>query len=154
MAFVLNSPAFADGQAIPAKYTCDGENVSPPLEWRGAPAETRSFVLILDDPDAPSGLFRHWAVYNIPPDRTGLPEGAGSGAAREGLPQGVNDFGQRRYDGPCPPRGHGPHLYHFRLAALDTPHLELPPTIKVAEVWTTARPYMIGEAELVGQYGR
>src|SRR5918911_4226084 len=79
MAFIMKSPAFADGHQIPARYTRDGENVSPPLEWSGAPAGAQSYVLIIEDPDAPSGTFRHWAVYNIPGDRTGLQEGAGSG---------------------------------------------------------------------------
>ena len=80
MALVLSSPAFANGQKIPTKYTCDGKNVSPPLQWSGAPSETRSFVLILEDPDAPSGVFRHWAVYNLPPECTALPEGVGKGS--------------------------------------------------------------------------
>ena len=80
MALVLSSPAFANGQKIPTKYTCNGKNVSPPLQWSGAPAETRSLVLIVEDPDAPSGVFRHWAVYNLPPECTALPEGVGKGA--------------------------------------------------------------------------
>jgi Raf kinase inhibitor-like YbhB/YbcL family protein len=154
MAFVLNSPAFAEGQTIPAKYTCDGENVSPPLQWSGAPAGTQSFVLIVEDPDAPSGVFRHWAVYNLPPERTSLPEGAGQGAQTEPLSQGINDFGHARYDGPCPPTGHGTHHYHFRLAALDTPRLVVPPKAKVAEIWRAAEPHILAQAELVGTYAR
>jgi hypothetical protein len=154
MGFVLSSPAFADGQTIPAKYTCDGENVSPPLQWSGAPAATQSFVLIVEDPDAPSGVFRHWAVYNIPPERTELPEGIGQSAPAGPLPQGVNDFGHSRYDGPCPPPGHGTHHYHFRLAALDVPRLVLPPSAKVAEIWRAATPHILATAELVGTYAR
>jgi Raf kinase inhibitor-like YbhB/YbcL family protein len=154
MAFVLESPAFAEGQAIPARYTCDGENISPPLEWSGAPAGTQSFVLIVEDPDAPSGVFRHWAVYNLPPERISLPEGAGRGAHAEPLSQGINDFGHARYDGPCPPPGHGTHHYHFRLAALDTPRLIVTPKARVADIWRAAEPHIIAEAELVGTYAR
>ena len=154
MAFVLKSPAFANGQAIPAQYTCDGENVSPPLQWSGAPAGTQSFVLLVEDPDAPSGVFRHWAVYNIPPERTALPEGPGQDARAVQLSQGINDFGHARYDGPCPPRGHGTHHYHFRLAALDTPRLALPPKATVAEIWRAAEPHILAEAELVRTYAR
>lgn len=154
MDFVLSSPAFAEGQKIPVKYTCDGENVSPPLQWSGAPVGRRSFVLIVEDPDAPSGTFRHWAVYDIPPERTALPEGVRQGAEVEQLRQGVNDYGHVGYDGPCPPQGHGTHHYHFRLAALDTPSLVLAPTEKVAEIWRAARPHILTETELVGTYAR
>jgi Raf kinase inhibitor-like YbhB/YbcL family protein len=142
MAFVLSSPDFSDGQMIPAKYTCDGENLSPPLQWSGALAATRSFVLIIEDPDAPSGVFRHWPVYNLPPEVAALPEGIGGQASAEELHQGVNDFGHAGYDGPCPPRGHGTHHYHFRLAALDTSNLTVSPAAKVADVWRSRRaPY-------------
>jgi Raf kinase inhibitor-like YbhB/YbcL family protein len=154
MAFVLSSPAFSTGQVIPAKYTCDGENLSPPLQWSGAPPGTRSFVLIIEDPDAPSGVFRHWAVYNLPPELTALPEGIGRQASAETLHQGVNDFGHRRYDGPCPPPGHGTHHYHFRLAALDTPNLVVSPVAKVADIWRAAEPHILAQAELVGTYAK
>jgi phosphatidylethanolamine-binding protein (PEBP) family uncharacterized protein len=90
--FVLSSPAFSNGQAIPAKYTCDGENLSPPLQWSGAPAGTRSFVLIIEDPDAPSGVFRHWMVYNLPPEVTALPEGIGRQASAQTLHCGGSGF--------------------------------------------------------------
>jgi Raf kinase inhibitor-like YbhB/YbcL family protein len=154
MALVLSSPAFANGQKIPTKYTCDGKNVSPPLQWSGAPSETRSFVLILEDPDAPSGVFRHWAVYNLPPECTALPEGVGKGSRAAQLEQGVNDFGHACYDGPCPPAGHGTHHYHFRLAALDTPRLAVAPAAKVADIWQAAAPHNLAETELVGTYAR
>src|SRR5690606_24666805 len=111
MAFAMNSPAFADGDEIPRKYTRDGDNVPPPLEWRGAPAGTRSYALIVEDPDAPTGTFRHWGIYNIVAGRNRLPEGAGAGT--ESLGHGINDFGHARYDGPEPPEGHGVHHYHF-----------------------------------------
>jgi Raf kinase inhibitor-like YbhB/YbcL family protein len=154
MAFVMNSPAFGDGDPIPPKFTRDGDNLSPPLEWRDPPPGTKSFLLMVDDPDAPSGVFRHWGVYNIAPDRSALPEGVGHGVKTESLGHGVNDFGNPRYDGPSPPPGHGTHHYHFRLAALDTPRLSLAPEARVVDVWAAARPHMLGEAELVGTYER
>jgi Raf kinase inhibitor-like YbhB/YbcL family protein len=111
MPLTITSPAFKHGEVIPTRHTRDGDNLSPPLEWRDAPPETKSFVLIVEDPDAPSGTFRHWAMYNIPAGETGLPEGA-SGQGRSGVGEGVNGFRNTRYDGPQPPKGHGPHHYH------------------------------------------
>src|SRR5688572_18075434 len=126
MTLSISSTAFADGQRIPRPYTRDGGNVSPPLQWSGAPAKTRSFAVIVEDPDAPRGTFRHWAAYDIPPDQHGLEED--SGAALPATPgmrgtfrMVTNDFGATRYDGPQPPPGHGTHHYHFRLFALDVP---------------------------------
>jgi Raf kinase inhibitor-like YbhB/YbcL family protein len=154
MAFSLSSPAFSNGQAIPARYTCDGENLSPPLQWSGAPNATRGFVLIVEDPDAPSGMFRHWAVYDLPADLTALPEGIGGQGSAQTLNQGVNDFGHAYYDGPCPPRDHGTHHYHFRLAALDTSRLVVSPGAKVADIWRAAEPHILAQTELVGIYAR
>jgi Raf kinase inhibitor-like YbhB/YbcL family protein len=108
MPLSLTSPAFPSGGRIPVKYTRDGQNVSPPSAWRDAPQQTRSFVVIVEDPDAPSGTFRHWAIYNIGPGETGLREG-GSKAKPGTVAQGVNDFGNPHYDGPQPPKGRGPH---------------------------------------------
>ncbi len=113
MNFLLRSPAFADGSPIPRKYSHEGANMAPPLQWENPPAGTRSYALIVEDPDAPRGTFRHWGVYGIGGDRQELPEGAGAALGRA-----VNDFGRRDWDGPEPPRGHGVHHYHFRLAAL------------------------------------
>src|SRR5687767_2275713 len=121
MALTLRTPAFADGKKIPVKYTRDGDNLSPPLAWTGAASGTKSFALIVEDPDAPRGTFYHWAVFNIPADRDGLPEGFGNKPVGAGIKAGVNDFGNVGYDGPEPPHGHGVHHYHFRLAALDVP---------------------------------
>lgn len=149
MTFSLESPGFRNGGEIPRKYARAGDNLSPPLRWRDAPPGTKSFVLIIADPDAPSRTFYHWAVYDIPADRTELPQGAGSKSG--GLSQGVNDFGDAYYDGPQPPKGHGVHHYHFRLAALDVEALH-PGGKKVAEIWAKARPHMLGETELVGTY--
>jgi Raf kinase inhibitor-like YbhB/YbcL family protein len=153
MALTITSSAFKQGEVIPTKYTRDGENISPPLEWHDAPPETRSFVLLVEDPDAPSGTFRHWAMYNIPAGESGLPEDA-SGQGRGGTGEGVNGFGNARYDGPQPPQGHGPHHYHVRLAALDVPQLNIPPSAKAEDIWTKALPHIIAEAELVGIYAR
>src|SRR5215216_4055463 len=99
MALAITSPAFKQGDVIPSKYTRDGDNVSPPLEWHDAPPETRSFVVLVEDPDAPSGMFRHWAMYNIPAGESGLAEDA-SNQGRGGTGEGVNGFGNARYDGP------------------------------------------------------
>lgn len=151
MAFTLTSPAFANDQRIPDRHTRRGGNVSPALEWSGAPAGTQGFALIVEDPDAPSGTFRHWAMHGIPGDATGLPEGAG---AEDGRRHGVNDFGNAGYDGPEPPEGHGPHRYAFRLAALDQPHLELPDHVSAGPMWDEALRHVLEEAELVGIYER
>ena len=153
MPLTITSPAFRDGAVIPTRYTRDGENVSPPLEWRDAPPETMSFMLIVEDPDAPSGTFRHWAMYNIPASETGLPEGA-SGQGLGDAGEGVNGFGNARYDGPQPPKGHGPHHYHVRLAALDVPQLDIAASAKVEDVWARAQPHIIAETELIGIYER
>lgn len=150
MKFSLESSAFRNGGAIPIKYARAGENLSPPLSWRDAPQGTKSFVLIIADPDAPSGTFYHWAVYDIPADQTALKEGAGSKSS--GLSQGVNSFGDAYYDGPQPPKGHGVHHYHFRLAALDVASLHAEESKKVPEIWEQARQHMLAETELVGTF--
>lgn len=141
MAFTLESPAFREGQRIPRKYSRNGENVSPALIWKDAPAGTKSFVLVMEDPDAPGGTFRHWGLYDIPSERFSLPEAVTVGAKTEKLGHGVNDFGDAHYDGPQPPKGHGVHHYHFRLAALDVDTLPLGPNTRVGQIWNEARPY-------------
>jgi Raf kinase inhibitor-like YbhB/YbcL family protein len=154
MTFSLMSPAFRHGGQIPAKYTGDGENVSPPLEWLDAPAGTKSFALVVEDPDAPSGTFRHWGLYNIMGERSMLPEGVGHGAKTEKLGKGVNDFGEPRYRGPAPPKGHGTHHYHFKLAALDVEELSRAPKMAAEDVWKAAEKHMLAQADLVGTYSR
>lgn len=151
MAFELKSSAFRDNQPIPQKYTADGDDVSPPLEWSGVPDGTKSFALVVEDPDAPSGTFRHWALYNIKPDAHHLTEGHGN---REKTATAVNDFGDRGYRGPAPPPGHGTHHYHFKLAALDIDSLGPPPDADVEEVWRIASNHALGVAELTGTYQR
>ena len=152
MAFSMTSQAFGNGQTIPPRYTADGENISPPLEWTDPPPGTRSYALIMDDPDAPMGVFKHWAVYNIDGSRDRLPEGVTAGAKTESLGHGVNDYGHPHYDGPNPPKGHGLHHYHLHLMALDVERLDLPPKATVDEVRNAAKPHVLGEAELVGTY--
>jgi hypothetical protein len=153
MALTLMSPAFADGAAIPKKYTRDGDNLSPPLKWTGAPDKTKSFALIVEDPDAPSGTYRHLAIYNIPADRDRLPESIDTGPDHT-IRYGRNSFGNAGYDGPEPPRGHGLHHYHFRLGALDVPKLAIPTDLDAEEVWREAHKHIIEETELVGVYQR
>jgi Raf kinase inhibitor-like YbhB/YbcL family protein len=150
---LIRSPAFPDGSAIPSVYTCEGRNVSPPLEWSEVPAQTRSLVLLCDDPDAPAGTWHHWAAYDIPRDLSGLPEGAGK-ASNKDLKQGKNDFDRIGYGGPCPPRGHGPHHYHFRLLALSVDHLTFPKQPSCRDVEQEARKHLVAEATLVGIYER
>src|SRR6266545_1965858 len=128
MTFSLTSEAFTDGESIPARFTCDGEDVSPSLKWQGWPDGTESFALIMDDPDAPSGTFTHWLIYDVNAQARTLPEGVEKTerpANSEGGMQGKNDFGDIGYGGPCPPGGDA-HHYNFRLYALDS-HVDLDP---------------------------
>jgi Raf kinase inhibitor-like YbhB/YbcL family protein len=147
MTLKLISPAFDPGKRIPDEHVRAGHNVSPPLEWTGAPEGTRSFVLVVEDSDAPGGSFWHWAVYDMPGDRVMLHEGEDL----SGCGLGVNDFGRRSYDGPQPPPGHGVHHYHFRLAALRSAQLDgLDDAPHAAAVWDKARTSALDTAELVG----
>ncbi|NTV83650.1 MAG: YbhB/YbcL family Raf kinase inhibitor-like protein, partial [Bacteroidales bacterium] len=129
----VTSIAFQNGNPIPVKYTCDGEDISPPLSWTGVPETAQSLVLIVDDPDAPAGVWVHWVIYDIAPDLDNLPEGLSTDAnvTRVGV-QGQNDFQNTGYSGPCPP-GSKPHRYYFKLYALDQ-MLHLPPEATKAEV--------------------
>ena len=146
----LVSSAFADGAAIPRRFTCDGENLSPPLKWSGAPAGTRSFVLLCDDPDAPAGTWHHWAAYDIPPIMSELSEDVSNAAIKEA----VNDFRKNGYGGPCPPHGHGPHHYHFRLLALSTDRVRAKANASCRDIEREARKFALAEAILVGWYER
>lgn len=151
VAFSLASSAFDDGSGIPTRYTCEGEDISPELRWQDAPANTRSFALIMDDPDAPGGTFTHWALFDIPADRTSLPEGVSPvdvGTA------GRNSFGKAGYGGPCPPPGHGPHRYFFTLYALDTDSLNLSGGASRSQVEQALQGHIIGQAQLMGRYER
>jgi len=152
MSFVLSSPAFKDGEEIPSRYTCDGANVSPPLEWSGAPQGTRSFLVAMEDLDASPRPMRHWGLYDIMPERAMLPEGIGHGVKTEPMGRGVNDFGHARYDGPAPPNGDRPHRYQFRIAALDTATLVPVAKEPVADLWELAQPHALAQASLTGIY--
>ncbi|HEY3912693.1 MAG TPA: YbhB/YbcL family Raf kinase inhibitor-like protein [Stellaceae bacterium] len=153
MPLMLASPAFAPGGAIPAEYTCSGADISPPLTWSGAPVGTKSFVLAVEDPDAPSGTFRHWAVFDIPAGAHGLAAGYRPNRPASGFRQARNDSGEVGYGGPCPPPGPA-HHYHFRLLAISRPRLDLSPSATVQDVLQAAQPYAIQQTELIGTYRR
>jgi len=154
MPLLLMTPAFPPGGEIPKEYTCDGSDISPPLNWSGGPAGTASFVLVIEDPDAPRTTFRHWGAYDIPPGTAGLIGGHRGGQPAADFREARNDFGRTGYGGPCPPPGGGVHHYHFELLALNRPTLGLPPTAGIAEVLRAAQPYVISRVELVGTYQR
>ncbi len=149
----LRSSAFDDGAAIPRRFTGEGDDVSPPLDWSDAPPGTRSFVVLCDDPDAPSGTWHHWAAYDIPADCKGLPDGAAAPAGR-GFHQALNDFGKPGYGGPYPPRSDGPHHYRFRLLALSAGHLDVRKDPTCQQVEREARRHLLAEAVLTGIYER
>jgi hypothetical protein len=148
----LYSSEFLTGNFIPFKYTCDGDNISPPLTWEDPPNGTQSFVLIVNDPDAPNGIFTHWVLYDLPAQLRQLPEGI---ANQETLPddskQGKNDFGQLGFGGPCPPDG--THRYFFKLHALDQP-LKLAAGASKEAVLQAMKGHVLDAAELMGLYGR
>jgi len=152
--FAMTSSDISDGQPIDIVHTCDGADQSPQLSWPEAPPGTRSFALIMDDPDAPNGTFRHWGVFNMPDTRTSIERGEGNAGSNINFVQAVNDFGKSGYGGPCPPKGHGPHHYHFKLYALDVDGLKLPPDAKVEQVEQEALRHTIAKAEIVGTYER
>ncbi len=153
-AFRLTSPAFADNQPIPVAHSCDGAGASPPLRWAGVPNGTRSLTLIVHDPDAPSGDFTHWLVYDLPPTITALP--AGQYDSRHfplGGLEGRNSFGQIGFGAPCPPLG-PPHHYHFDLYAVRQPSLGLTAGASQAEVEAALQGKILAKASLTGTYGR
>lgn len=152
----LSSPSFRNNQPMPAKHSCEGEDASPALKWEGAPAGTKNFALIADDPDAPGGSWVHWVMYGIPASTAELPEKVAKTdtvATPAGAKQGVNDFGKPGYGGPCPPRGHGVHHYHFRLYALDT-ELNIAPRVTRRQLEAAMKGHILAQTELVGTYQR
>jgi Raf kinase inhibitor-like YbhB/YbcL family protein len=152
MEFRMSSPAFGYGEEIPRKFTCDGEEVSPPLEWENPPAGTKSFALICDDPDAPMGTWVHWVLYDFPGDTRSLPEGFPNEREFEnGAKSGKNSWGRYGYGGPCPPSG--THRYFFRLYALDAP-LGLKPGANARQLRRAMEGHVLGTAELMGKYRR
>ena len=153
MSFSITSTAFADGAEIPVKYSCDGENVSPPLDWSEVPTGTASFALILDDPDAPVGVFTHWVIFNLPPDTRGLPEAAVKDSqVASGALQGKSGSGKIGYFGPCPPRG-TPHHYRFTLYALDK-SLDLAAGATKDQVLQAMEGHILAQSQLTGIYQR
>jgi Raf kinase inhibitor-like YbhB/YbcL family protein len=153
MSFQLASAAFSANEMIPKKFTCDGPDVSPQLSWNGAPAAAKTFALIMDDPDAPAGTWVHWVLYNLPANIKELPEGVEKEEKlSNGALQGRNDFRKTGYGGPCPPAGK-PHRYFFKLYALDN-NLDLKAGASKADLEQAIRNHTLGQAELVGRFGR
>ena len=148
-AMSLTSQAFVNGGAIPARYTCSGADVSPPLSWNGVPGGTRSLALTVIDPDAPGRPFVHWVVFNVPAAATDLGESA---QPAEGTIEGRNDFGSTGYRGPCPPPG-SPHHYHFRLYALDN-ELSLKSGASESSFQDAIKGHVLASGELVGTFKR
>jgi len=151
MTFCIKVEGFPAGGTIPRDLTCDGANRAPSLTWSGQPAGTRSFALIVDDPDAPAGTWNHWLIWNIPGGESGLKEGAPLDSQ---IRSGTNDFGKLRYGGPCPPRGHGPHRYFFRLFATDVEDLGLSAGARRAELDRALASHILDAAEYMGRYER
>lgn len=153
MSFTLKTTAFQPGGEIPSKYTCSGADVSPALSWTDAPAGTKSFALIADDPDAPAGTWVHWVAYDIPASRHELPEGVSkTDQITGGGVQGQNDFRKTGYGGPCPPPGK-PHRYYFKLYALDT-SLNLEPGATKKAVEEAMKGHVLAQAEVMGRFRR
>ena len=153
MQLAISSPAFTNGMSIPKKFTCDGPDVSPQLAWTGSDAATKSFALLVDDPDAPVGNWNHWTAWNLPATSRGLAEGISKDARlADGTEQGRNDFGKTGYNGPCPPPGK-PHRYYFKLFALDT-NLDLKAGSRKKELEAAMKGHVLAEAEWMGTYGR
>ena len=147
MTITVTSTAYIEGDKIPRIYTCDDQNVSPPLTWTGVPTNTVSVALIMDDPDAPSGTWVHWVLFNLPANTTNLEQGkAGSGT------EGKNDFNNIGYGGPCPPRGSN-HRYYLKVYALDKV-LELKSGATKAQVESAMRGHILGQGQLMGRYSR
>jgi len=148
----VSSSAFPDGGMIPAKYTCDGADVSPPLKWDSVPDGTKSIALISDDPDAPMGTWVHWVLFNLPADARELPENVPTDETLpNGAKQGTTDFGRTGYGGPCPPSG--THRYFFKIYALDT-MLDLPAGTRKSDLVKAMKDHIIGQGQLIGKYKR
>jgi Raf kinase inhibitor-like YbhB/YbcL family protein len=152
MTISISSSAFQEGGMIPAKYTCDGEGVSPPLQWTGVPEETKSLALVSDDPDAPMGTWVHWVLWNIPPSVRELAENVPPKPdLPDGSRQGISDFRRPGYGGPCPPSG--VHRYYFKVYALDT-MLDLPGSTRKADLLKAMKGHILAEGQLMGKYRR
>jgi len=152
MTLSLSSPVFQEGEDIPITYTCDGQDISPPLTWGEPPPETQSFTLIMDDPDAPGGVFTHWLLFNLPADSRELPEAVPHNELANGALQGKNDFGTNGYGSPCPPSGTA-HHYRFTLYALDQP-LDLVAGASRKQVIDAITGRILAWGQLTGMYQR
>lgn len=150
MTMTLTSEAFTDGNVIPRRYSCDGEDVSPPLAWTDPPEGTQCFALIMDDPDAPGGLWVHWVLFNVPPQVAAIGEG-GSRQVPEGAIHGTNSWGRASYGGPCPPGG--THRYYFKLYALDEA-LSHGPEVTAPDLERAMSGHVLAEATLMGRFSR
>jgi Raf kinase inhibitor-like YbhB/YbcL family protein len=149
----VSSSAFGNGETIPKDFTADGRNVSPPLRWGGAPPATQSYAVIVDDPDAPAGLWTHWVLFNVPADRTELPEGVPpEKEVLDGALQGTNSFNKIGYGGPAPPKGK-PHRYYFHVYALDR-KLDLKAGASRADVDAALKGHILAKGQWMGTYGR
>ena len=152
MKISVTSSAFKDGEMIPCKYTCDGDDISPPIDWSGIPADAKSVAMISDDPDAPGGTWIHWVIFNIPPQVKGLPENIPPHKTLEnGAIQGVNGSHQIGYGGPCPPSG--VHRYFFKIYALDTV-LSLKPGAAKKDLEEAMKAHILAQGQLMGRYKR
>jgi Raf kinase inhibitor-like YbhB/YbcL family protein len=154
MPLMLASPAIPPSGEIPSQYTCDGADISPPLTWSGLPSGTQSLIVVVEDPDAPSGVFHHWAAFGMPAGSRGLDAGCSKTRPAAGFQEAHNDLGKSDYGDPCPPKGHGTHHYHFHLLALSRPTLDLKAPATGLDVVRAAEPYVIERTELVGTYHR
>lgn len=153
MSILLSSPSLTEGGTVPTKFTCDGENISPALAWTGVPAGTQEIVLIVDDPDAPSGLFVHWVIYNIPPTLSGLPQGIPPTPDVAGIGvQGINGSRRTGYMGPCPPKGLT-HRYFFKVYALKM-ELNLGPGATSADVERAMKGLILAQGQMIVKYSR
>ncbi len=147
MSITVTSTSFKEGEKIPRLYTCDDQDLSLPLAWTGVPTNTASLALIMDDPDAPSGTWVHWVLFNLSPSLTGLEQGKNGGGV-----EGKNDFGRSGYGGPCPPRG-STHRYYVKLYALDG-MLDLKAGATKAQVEKAMQGHILAQGQLMGKYGR
>lgn len=153
MSFSISSPDFASGADIPKKFTCSGNDLSPHLQWTAPPANTQSFALLVDDPDAPAGTWNHWFVWNVPATMRSLPQGLGKDAHLPAGPeQGMNDFHKIGYNGPCPPPGKA-HRYYFKIFALDT-KLTLKAGAVKRDLEAAMNGHVVAQAEWMGRFAR
>jgi len=152
MSISVTSTAFSEGGKIPVKYTCDGDDISPPLTWEGIPESAKTIALIADDPDAPMGIWVHWLRWNMPPDTRMLPEHVSREIhLPDGSVQGMTSFKRPGYGGPCPPGG--THRYYFKLYALDTT-LDLPKNAGKEDLVKAMQGHILAEGQLMGRYSR